>query len=78
LVRSCDSCSIACRWNSFDVTGERGGERRQLPVALSRRKLRTALSVPAAPQRLLTLPSRHRFTFPVVSRATVGVAVLAR
>ena len=34
LVRSCDSCSIACRCNSVDVTGERSDERRHLPVAL--------------------------------------------
>jgi hypothetical protein len=36
---------------------------------LSRRKLRSALSIPAAHQRLIILPSRHRFTFLVVSRA---------
>jgi hypothetical protein len=35
LVRSCDSCSIPCRWNSVDVTGERSDQRRQLPVALA-------------------------------------------
>jgi hypothetical protein len=35
FVRSCDSRSIACRWNSFHVTGERSDERRHLPVALA-------------------------------------------
>jgi hypothetical protein len=36
---------------------------------LSPRTLRSALSTPAAHQRLIILPSRHRFTFLVVSRA---------
>jgi hypothetical protein len=36
---------------------------------LSRRTLRSALSIPAAHQRLIILPSRHRLTFLVVSRA---------
>jgi hypothetical protein len=35
FVRSCDPCSIACRWNSFEVTVERSDERRHLPVALA-------------------------------------------
>ena len=36
---------------------------------LSRRKLRSALSIPAAHHRLIILPSRQRFTLWVVSRA---------
>jgi hypothetical protein len=36
---------------------------------LRRGKLRSALSIPAAHQRLTIVPSRHHFTFLVVSRA---------
>jgi hypothetical protein len=69
FVRSCDASSIACRWNSFEVTGERSDERRHCRQPLRPRTLRSALSTPAAHQRLIILPSRHRFTFLVVSRA---------
>jgi hypothetical protein len=57
LVRSCDASSIACRWNSFEVTGERGDERRHCRQPLRRRTLRSGLSIPAAHQRLMISPS---------------------
>lgn len=45
--------------------------------------LRSALRIPAAHHRLIMVPSRHRFTFRVVSRATeivesIGFGVLRR
>ena len=63
MVRSCDWCSIACRCHSFEVTGERSDERRHLPVALEPAEAASALRIPAAHQRLLSVPSRHHFTF---------------
>ncbi len=39
----------------------------------TRRKLASALSMPAATQRLTILPSRHRFTFLLVERQFSGV-----
>jgi hypothetical protein len=51
------------------VTGERSDERRYLPVALEPAEAAFRVEHPAAHQHLISLPSRHRFMFLVVSCA---------
>lgn len=51
------------------MTSERGDEGGHVFSALDSSKLRSALSIPAATQRLTILPSRHRFTLRLVERA---------
>jgi hypothetical protein len=63
-----DFLIVAFGCDSFGVTGEGGDEGGHVLAALEPRKLRSALSMPAAAHRLTMVPLRQRLTLRMVSR----------